>query len=141
MSQAAFLKRLIQIFVQAEIPYMLVGSMASTVHGAPRATQDVDVVIDPTRASLIQLLNGLPLDEYYVDADAAHDALQHRSQFNVIDLATGWKADLVVPQLEEIQPRGADSTGSGPHGRPRSACGEPRGHSHIEARVDRHGGI
>lgn len=96
MSQAEFLKRLVQIFVQAEIPYMLVGSMASTVHGAPRATQDVDVVIDPTRASLTQLLNALPLDEYYVDADAARDALQHRSQFNVVDLATGWKADLVV---------------------------------------------
>lgn len=29
MSQAEFLKRLIEIFGQAEIPYMLVGSMAS----------------------------------------------------------------------------------------------------------------
>jgi hypothetical protein len=31
-----------------------------------------------------------------VDAEAALDALRRRSQFNVIDMATAWKADLIV---------------------------------------------
>jgi len=37
----------------------------------------------------------LPSDEYYVDLSAALRALQNEGQFNVIDLATGWKIDLV----------------------------------------------
>jgi hypothetical protein len=33
---------------------------------------------------------------YYVDADTAREALQRRSQFNVIDMGTAWKADLII---------------------------------------------
>ena len=32
----------------ASIPYMVAGSHASSYHGQPRATQDVDLVIDPS---------------------------------------------------------------------------------------------
>jgi hypothetical protein len=53
----------------AGVPYMLAGSFASSAHGAPRATQDVDLVIDPTFESLDRLLALLPSDRLYVDAD------------------------------------------------------------------------
>lgn len=79
------------------IPFMVAGSFASTAHGMPRTTQDLDVVIDPAgRPSLDALLALVPADQYYVDADAARDALRRRSMFNVIDLASGWKVDLIV---------------------------------------------
>jgi hypothetical protein len=38
----------------------------------------------------------MPADQYYVDADAARDALRRRSIFNVIDLASGWKVALIL---------------------------------------------
>ena len=38
----------------------------------------------------------LPEEAYYVSAEAARDALSRQGQFNVIDLETGWKADLIV---------------------------------------------
>jgi hypothetical protein len=41
-------------------------------------------------------VKALPPDEYYADLDAARDALRRRGQFNVIDMATAWKADLIV---------------------------------------------
>lgn len=41
-------------------------------------------------------LASLPPDAYYVSEDAARDALRRRGMFNVIDMASGWKADLVV---------------------------------------------
>jgi hypothetical protein len=52
----------------------------------------------------------MPVDDYYVDADVARDALARRSHFNVIDMATGWKVDLIVRKdrafsLEEFQRR------------------------------------
>jgi hypothetical protein len=80
----------------AGIPYMVAGSFASTFHGVPRSTHDIDVIIDPTGASLAALLTTLPETDYYVDGDAANDALRRRATFNVIDLATGWKIDLII---------------------------------------------
>ena len=91
-----FLARLASKLRDAGIPYMLTGSFASTYHGTPRTTQDLDLVIDPRPASLRALLASLSQDEYYVSEPAAIDALQRRGQFNVIDLVTGWKADLIV---------------------------------------------
>jgi len=80
----------------AQIPFMVSGSFASAYHGAPRASQDIDLIIDPTADQLESLLLALPESDYYVSHDAARDALQRRSQFNVIDLATNWKIDLIV---------------------------------------------
>jgi len=74
---------------------MLTGSFESSLHGSPRATQDVDVVIDPTLESLDRLLSVLDTGEVHVDADVAREEFRRRGQFNVIDLGTGWKADLI----------------------------------------------
>lgn len=48
VSAAALLQTVVAALDDAGIPNMLVGSFASMSHGAPRATQDIDVVIDPT---------------------------------------------------------------------------------------------
>ena len=92
----AFLARLSAKLTSAGVPHMVVGSFASSFHGVPRSSQDLDLVIDPEPASLRRFLADLPPAEYYADADAAVDALDRRGQFNVIDMATAWKADLIV---------------------------------------------
>jgi hypothetical protein len=74
---------------------MLVGSFASTSHGAPRATQDIDVVIDPTPDALNRFLRAFDPDRVYVSS-SAHAAVASRDQFNLIDTASGWKVDLIV---------------------------------------------
>lgn len=80
----------------ADIPHMLAGSFASAYHGTPRATQDIDVVIDPTLPALEAFVAHASAAGYYVDADRARAALEQRHQFNVIDAGSGWKADLIV---------------------------------------------
>lgn len=82
----AFLARLTAKLAAAGVPHMVVGSFASSFHGVPRSSQDLDLVIDPQAES----------EDYYADADAAFDALRRRGQFNVIDMATAWKADLIM---------------------------------------------
>jgi hypothetical protein len=69
---------------RAGVPYMVTGSLASSYHGEPRATRDVDIVIDPTPESLDQLVASLVDGNYYVDADAAYEALARRAQFNAV---------------------------------------------------------
>ena len=91
-------RRLIGALENVQIPYMLTGSFASAYYGAARATQDIDLVISPTADQLRALVRILPADEYYIDEGAALDAVRHRSQFNIIDLASGWKIDLIVCQ-------------------------------------------
>lgn len=84
------------------MPYMLTGSYASAVHGTPRATQDIDIVIGPSRAQLETLLEQLPDTAYYVSREAALDALARRGQFNVIDFETGWKVDFILVKAREF---------------------------------------
>lgn len=74
---------------------MVTGSLASTFHGEPRATRDIDIVIDPTPEALDRLLQGLETDGFYVDAPAAREALRSRSSFNAIGNATT-KVDFIV---------------------------------------------
>ena len=91
-----FLARLAAKLTDAGIPHMVVGSFASSFHGVPRSSQDLDLVIDPGAESLRRFLRDLPAEEYYADWEAAMEALRMRGQFNVIDMATAWKADLIV---------------------------------------------
>ncbi|KAB2900027.1 MAG: nucleotidyltransferase family protein [Kofleriaceae bacterium] len=96
MTGSETLRWLVAALEQAAVPYMVVGSFASSVYGRPRTTHDLDVVIDPTAASLDAFLGALDMDRFYVDADVARDALRRRTMFNVIDSTTGWKVDLVI---------------------------------------------
>lgn len=75
---------------------MLTGSFAAAYHGAPRATKDIDVVIEPTPSQLRTLVSTLLGDGQYVSLEAALEALQAKSLFNVIDPTSGWKVDLIV---------------------------------------------
>lgn len=81
---------------RAAVPYMVTGSVAASLHGAPRGTQDLDIVIDPDSAGLDRLLSEFPAPDYYVSRDAAVTALRNAGMFNVVDFHTGWKIDFVL---------------------------------------------
>jgi hypothetical protein len=78
------------------IDYMLTGSFASVFYGLPRSTQDIDLVISATPQQLRDFVGSLPTAAYYADIDAALEAHRRESLFNVIDLKTGWKIDLII---------------------------------------------
>jgi len=87
--------RVIDTLEALSIEYHLGGSFASTIHGIPRQTADVDVVVElsPTSGKgLVEALKG----DFYVDQRAVDDAISRRSSFNAIHLATGFKADFFV---------------------------------------------
>jgi hypothetical protein len=96
MSASEVLRRISAALDRAGIAYMLTGSFASAYHGIPRSTQDIDIVITANPEQLRRFVEHLPSGEYYADLDAALEAHRQQSLFNVIDLATGWKIDLII---------------------------------------------
>jgi hypothetical protein len=96
MKASEVLRRIGGALDRAGIVYMLTGSFASAHHGVPRSTQDIDIVIAADPAQLRIFVQSLPSGEYYADLDAALVAHKRESLFNVIDLATGWKIDLII---------------------------------------------
>ena len=77
------------------VEHLVGGSVASSLHGIPRATQDVDFVADlraPSVPGLVERLRG----RFYVDADAIADAVARRASFNAVHLETMLKADVFV---------------------------------------------
>jgi hypothetical protein len=95
MSAPEVLQRISAALDHAGIAYMLTLSFASAHYGSPRSTQDIDLVIAATVEQLTSLVQNLPSDEYDVDLDAALEARRRESLFNIIDMATGWKIDLI----------------------------------------------
>jgi hypothetical protein len=92
-----FLERVVAMLDAAKIPFMVAGSFASATHGLPRTTQALDLVIDPATVEAIDTLVGsMPADDYYVDPRTAREAFRHRTMFNVIDHASGWKVDFII---------------------------------------------
>lgn len=95
MTAVEVLRRITAALDSAGIPYMLTGSFASAHYGAPRSTLDLDIVIAANREQVRAFITSLPIDEYYADLNAALDAHDRQSLFNIIDTVTGWKIDLI----------------------------------------------
>jgi hypothetical protein len=93
-SQGEFIQAICTKLEAAGIPHMIGGSVASSIHGPHRSTNDVDIIIAPTPAQLDQFLAAV--SDCYVSRPAALEAFRRRSMFNVIDMPSGHKADLIL---------------------------------------------
>ncbi len=77
------------------VPYVVVGSMASAVYGIGRATIDIDLLAALEAEHVGPLLAALGPD-YYADEPAIQEAIERRGSFNLIHLPTLFKVDVFV---------------------------------------------
>jgi hypothetical protein len=73
---------------------MLTGSLASSYYGEPRATHDVDLVVELQRQEVPALQSIFPEPEFYLDPQSVHDAISRASMVNVLHVDSGDKLDL-----------------------------------------------
>lgn len=97
-----FFKLLIKFFDKNQIDYMLSGSVAMSAYTLPRSTRDFDFVVALHPKDISLVVNTFKKD-YYCDEDAVKDAIQNESMFNIIDFASGFKADIVVLKNTEYR--------------------------------------
>jgi hypothetical protein len=85
---AALLERL-------EIPYALGGSLASSLLGEPRTTVDIDLAVQLRAEAIAALVRELG-SSFYVDEEAALDAVRRNASFNAVHLESVQKVDFFV---------------------------------------------
>ena len=95
MTQEEVVAGVIDALNDLGVVYMVAGSFASNFHGAPRMTQDADLVVELDEQTALRLVGMLQAD-YYVSEDAAREAVLHQRLFNAIHLETGFKVNLVI---------------------------------------------
>lgn len=89
--------RVTTVFEQLGVPYLIGGSLASTLYGMVRTTQDSDIVAEMTLEHLAPFLAALQA-EFYVDDEMIADAIQGHSSFNIIHRETWFKVDVFIPR-------------------------------------------
>lgn len=89
------LARLTAALAGLEVPYFVAGSLASSLHGEPRSTNDIDLVADLDARRAEALVADLA-DAFYVDADAVRDAVARRTSFHLVHLASATKVDVFL---------------------------------------------
>lgn len=81
----------------SKLPYMIVGSVASSFYGDPRLTKDLDLVIDIPSARLADFKSTFSDPNYYLPPDEVlTDEISRRGRFNLVHMRSGLKVDIVV---------------------------------------------
>lgn len=71
------------------------GSLASSIFGIPRATQDADIIADLPLEKARPLVENLGKD-FYADRERIASGIERRASFNVIHLPTMFKVDVFI---------------------------------------------
>jgi len=93
VSEQSLLRRVVEALDATGIGYLLSGSLASSLQGEPRATHDIDLVVDIRPADISCLVGALAGPGVYLDDHAVAEAVGHRSMFNLLDSTSGDKVD------------------------------------------------
>jgi len=79
------------------VPYLIGGSLASTLYGMVRTTQDSDIVAE-MRLEHVRAFVAALQDEFYIDEEMIVESIQRNSSFNIIHRETMFKVDVFVPR-------------------------------------------
>jgi hypothetical protein len=85
--------RVAEALERLNAPYFLGGSLASSLHGEPRATNDIDLVVDLHPGDVHSFSEALGAD-FDVDEEALGDALRRGGSWNIFYLPLVLKIDL-----------------------------------------------
>ena len=97
MDIVGFLKLMIEALDSAGVEYLIGGAIAAWAWGEPRATQDLDLVVNIPFESVNKLSHELKLRDMLVPPEIILDALidnQADVPINAIHMVSGLKADL-----------------------------------------------
>lgn len=87
--------RVVRLLEELGVPYVIGGSLASSIHGTLRSTGDVDFVVD-MRSEHVQPFVRALADEFYVSESRVKQSVETGGSFNVVALEPMFKVDFFV---------------------------------------------
>jgi hypothetical protein len=84
------------------VPYLIGGSLASTIHGLVRTTQDSDLVADLQPEHIQPFIQALQ-NEFYIDEEMIADAVARHASFNIIHRESMFKVDIFIPRQRPFE--------------------------------------
>jgi len=99
--QVTVIRKLTDVLDDLEIEYAIGGSIASSLYGTVRFTQDADITVKEFRGVAQKLYERLK-DEFYLSREAMLGALDSCGSFNAIHLETSFKIDMFVQGPNEF---------------------------------------
>lgn len=96
MLQSKLLKKVLTFLEENHVDYMITGSLVSSMQGEPRATHDVDILVNITHSAIPPLVDTFTPPGYYISGPAIEDAILRKSMFNLLDTNDGDKVDFWV---------------------------------------------
>ena len=104
LEPALITAKVTRILEKLDVRYLIGGSLASTLHGMVRTTQDSDIVADLRPEHKEVFVRDLT-EEFYIDEELIAEAIAQRSSFNIIHRESFFKVDVFVsksrPFVEE----------------------------------------
>jgi len=86
-----------EVFEKLGVPYLIGGSLASTLYGMVRTTQDADIIAEMRLEHLPLFLSALQ-EEFYMDEEMIIHAIQNNASFNIIHRESMFKVDVFIPR-------------------------------------------
>ena len=93
------LSEVVRVLEKEGVTYVLVGSMASSMHGMYRSTADIDFLADIKPHQVLPLLAALE-NNFYVDETAVNRAVAEQGSFNAIHFDSVFKVDIFIPKAD-----------------------------------------
>ena len=75
MEPSELLRRFVEVLDRLGIRYLVAGSMATTIYGEPRFTNDIDVVVDLRSEQVDSFCLCFPLTDFYCYREAVLEAI------------------------------------------------------------------
>lgn len=96
MPQPQLLEKVLNFLNKERIDYMISGSIVSSLQGEPRATHDIDIVVNIQAVSFKNLGNTFLPPRFYISEDGMEEAVKSKTMFNLIDTTEGDKIDFWI---------------------------------------------
>lgn len=94
--QEQLLKKITSLLQKENIPYMITGAISVIFYGRPRASHDIDFVVEAHEGDINRILQAfslLPQNGFLVDSSAIKDAIMQKFIFQILHLPTMLKFD------------------------------------------------